>query len=666
MPTTSRQWSDGSWQRCPGRQLLVDFLAGQLEAAEIEAVGEHLSQCSDCSGAIAELWEARSNHSDFAPSQLELTSHSQALSYAEQTDHYRLQAKLRAIRPEQAIRLSSESQVASTEDFQFRGVRIPSSIGQYDLEACLGQGAMGVVFKAWHRRLKRRKVLKILLPTHAHVPEYLRRFELEMEAIGALGEHPNVVRANDAAEIDGLYFIAMDYTPGMDVSTLISRVGALRPSDACEIVRQAALGLDYAHRNGILHRDVKPSNLLLTDEGVVKVLDLGLAAFQENTNSQDVDGDYIVGTADYLAPERWRAHRDTGPTSDVYSLGCTLFKLLCGRAPFHDGVLTNKAKRRAHLRQAVPSLRDIRPNIPPEVDMIVARMMAKKQDERYSSAAEVAEALGPWTAGANLQGLAKEVLQERSETNRMGIEQTLVTRIAKRLAREPKWRLVPLLGTACLSLAIGVGWAMSTSMSEGGLVLDEEPRLLLPSQPGETLWRYEKEGCLARVNAKEVSLISFDQEFSGNGSISTRIVFADDRGSGGLYYGYRVREDPEGLTHFFTAIVVNFEEETNHYRVEQLGYQVYRSDQGYTAWVPTTFGVAEVPIVEAASAINLVLEFDEGRLVSSKLDDQPCIWEEVSSSADWGARGGVGLFCRSGELHCHRPRVVEFGAVAKR
>lgn len=659
MSTTSRQWSDGSWQECPSRLLLVDFLAGQLEPSEIEAIGEHLSHCSTCSGTVAAIWETKAPNSDLDLVGLELPSSSQKLSLAERTDYHRLHAKLRALRPAETVKPPPDSHIGATEGFEFRGVRIPASIGQYDLEACLGQGAMGVVFRAWHRRLKRRKVLKILLPTHAHVPEYLRRFELEMAAVGALGEHPNVVRANDAAEVDGLYFIAMDFTPGTDVSTLISRVGALRVADACEIARQAALGLGYAHQSGILHRDVKPSNLLLTDEGVVKVLDLGLAAFQEDANSEGVETDYVVGTADYLAPERWLAHRDTGPESDVYSLGCTLFKLLCGRVPFHERVPSSKRKRSAHLRQAVPSLRSIRANVPAELDAMVARMMAKKPSDRIRSAAEVAEALEPWTAGADLRGLSKEVLQEQSDTHRIGIEQTLVTRIAKRLGREPRWRLVSSLLAACLSLAIGMGWAVSSSPSKEASMADEKPRVILPLEPTATLWRYDEQGAVVRVNAKEMSLIGFNEDFAGTGSLRTRIHFPEHQGSGGLYYGHRVREETDGETHFFSAIVINVDEDADQYRVEHVGYQVYDADKGYTAWVPTTLATAIVPFVESVPAFNLSLEFDEGRLATAKLGDQSCQWEEVSDSSDWDVQGGIGLLCRSGEMTLLRPEIAK-------
>lgn len=333
------------------------------------------------------------------------------------------------------------------------GVPIPDEIGQYQLGERLGQGAMRIVFKAWHRRLKRPMVLKLLLPTHAGNPQRLRQFETEMAAIEKLGDHENIIRANDA----------------------------------CEIIRQAARGLQYAHEHGVLHRDIKPSNLLVTEQGIEKLLDLGLAVFQHERDATATDGNYLVGTADYLAPERWRGTPDCGPASDVYSLGCTLYKLLCGEVPFSQVGPRLQAKRKAHLHKPIPVIRDRCPAIDEELANVLYKMLAKDPTQRFTNAEAAATALERFTDGADLGELVRSGSARSTDTQRILRDPTLLSRFHQGLTRVVYRKLlVRLVGTImmlAIILAAGIA-ALGHRKESSGPHAD----LVLPRDSSQVLW----------------------------------------------------------------------------------------------------------------------------------------------------------------------------------
>ena len=266
---------------------------------------------------------------------------------------------------------------------------------------------MGAVYKAFHTKLKRIVAVKLLPEYRQRSPEAVARFHREMEAVGRV-DHPNIVRAHDAGEADGQFFLVMEFIEGVTLSSLVRRVGPLDVANACDIVRQAAVGLQHAHEHGLVHRDVKPSNLMLTTTGVVKVLDLGLARLQVEECS---DGDatasgQIMGTADYMAPEQGSNPRDADARADVYALGCTLYFFLAGRPPFDDPQHSSfLGKVMAHANEAVVPIDQIRPDVPGPLMAVLNRMLAKSPAKRCSTAAEVAESLTPFCAGSNLVGL---------------------------------------------------------------------------------------------------------------------------------------------------------------------------------------------------------------------------------------------------------------------
>jgi hypothetical protein len=207
--------------------------------------------------------------------------------------------------------------------------------------------------------------------------------------------HPNVAAAFHAGEYQGRYYLVMEYVPGVDLAEHIRRHGPLAWEEACTLIRQAAIGLEYLHGHAIVHRDLKPSNLRLTLEGTLKILDLGLARYRPTerltTDATLTPDGMVLGSLDYMAPEQGQSSAAVDARSDLYSLGCTFYFLLIGKAPFADRVGLDKLS--AHARDIPPPLRQQRSDVPEAIVAVVERLLAKKPEERYASAQEVIRAL---------------------------------------------------------------------------------------------------------------------------------------------------------------------------------------------------------------------------------------------------------------------------------
>ncbi len=271
-----------------------------------------------------------------------------------------------------------------------------SRLGDYELLEEIGQGGMGVVYKARHIHLDRLVALKLISPNFAADPLALRRFEREIKATGKL-EHPNIIEASDARLEADRWFLVMRFVVGHDLRQLVLQKGALSIAAACDVIRQAAQGLAYAHQHGLVHRDVKPSNLMLAADGTVKILDLGLAALRHDSVATclTVPGQ-VMGTADYMAPEQFRDAGTVDQRADIYSLGCTWFHLLTRNAPFSGpNHTTYGAKAAAHLHEPFPSLAEIRSEVPQELVRILQRMVAKNPRQRYAGCRELLAELQP-------------------------------------------------------------------------------------------------------------------------------------------------------------------------------------------------------------------------------------------------------------------------------
>ncbi|HEX5104301.1 MAG TPA: serine/threonine-protein kinase, partial [Pirellulaceae bacterium] len=238
------------------------------------------------------------------------------------------------------------------------------------------------------------------------------RLGREMAAAGRV-EHEHIVYTSDAGTQDGIDYLVMELVEGVDLARLVAECGPLPIADACEIVRQAALGLAHIESCGLVHRDIKPSNLMLSLQGIVKILDLGLARLRERPIDEEeaTHTGFLLGTADYISPEQIDTPRQADVRSDLYSLGCTLFKLLTGRAPFSDeDHLSATRKIDAHRREPPPSVRSLRPEVAFELDQLLLRLLAKEPKDRPPTAIGVAEKLTGFTSGAELRKLAQQAL----------------------------------------------------------------------------------------------------------------------------------------------------------------------------------------------------------------------------------------------------------------
>src|SRR5262245_1986737 len=263
----------------------------------------------------------------------------------------------------------------------------------------LGSGGMGTVYLCEHRHMRRRVAVKILPPDHQD-PTQLQRFLREAQAV-AMVDHPNIVRAFDIDREDGVHFLVMEYIDGVSLQHLVDASGPLPVERAINYAGQAACGLQHAHEQGLVHRDVKPSNLMLERSGVVKVLDLGLARIATRASDglsrirkpDSPDVRIVLGTADYLAPEQARSSTVDG-RADVYSLGAAAYFLLTGRPPFDGGDAQEKLLRH---QTEVPRRADAeRPEVPAGVADVIARMLAKAPNGRPQTPARVVAELKPW------------------------------------------------------------------------------------------------------------------------------------------------------------------------------------------------------------------------------------------------------------------------------
>jgi len=306
-----------------------------------------------------------------------------------------------------------------------QAVAVGTELGYYRLLKNLGEGGMGSVWQALHTKLDKQVAIKVLPAKWNNDAALLTRFEREMKAVGKL-EHPHIVRAMDAGEFNGTHYLVMEFNEGLDLSAYVKQRGPQSVTNACEMLRHAAMGLAHAHEAGLIHRDIKPSNLFLTKQGKVKILDLGLARVQGDTSGggQTLTGfGQALGTPDYMAPEQWENTHAVDGRSDLYALGCTLFYLLAGRAPYSDEKhLSLVGKMKGHTLDPIPDLKAARevavadrPKlifdlISDDLDAIYRRLMAKRPEERFASANELADALIPYGkqgGGATLAVLVK-------------------------------------------------------------------------------------------------------------------------------------------------------------------------------------------------------------------------------------------------------------------
>ncbi len=341
---------------------LAAFDAGHLPVAEREAIERHLAGCPECGRRVDTLPE-----DPFVA----------------------------------LVRASAGSHVAPASDTPAPALPgIPEALARhprYRILDVLGEGGMGVVYKAVHRVMDRVVALKVLPRRFTEHPAFVERFRQETQAIARLS-HPHIALAHDAEQAGDLHFLVMEYIPGSSLDRVVSQRGPLPVAEACEHVRQAALGLQHAFERGLVHRDVKPQNLMLTPVGQIKVLDFGLAHLARESGEGDRSDGLFAGTPDYAAPEQARDPHSADIRADVYGLGCTLYFLLTGQPPFPGSSPLQKLL--AHQDRPPSPVSQFRTDVPTPLLALLERMLAKEPSQRPATPAEVAHALAPFAGTA--------------------------------------------------------------------------------------------------------------------------------------------------------------------------------------------------------------------------------------------------------------------------
>ncbi|MFT7629796.1 MAG: serine/threonine protein kinase [Mariniblastus sp.] len=401
---------------CPTPALLSEFSIGLIGDVNLsEEISSHIESCSTCVDRIADYQATRQDSDTHASYWKHSNGQAdESPSFGDNPGSTMGQAKSGAMGQSGEDHLEFETRI----------------IGPYKLERKIGVGGMGVVYQALHLDFNYSVALKVLPASRIGNQQASRRFELEMQTAQKL-THPNVVVSYDAGEADGHCYLAMELLEGVDLSKLARTVGAsLTISNACELVRQAALGVGYAHQRNIVHRDVKPSNIMLCLDRspsqadahehhpvTVKLLDLGLARCNNADNKLETmtSTNQIMGTIEYMSPEQCLDSREVTPRSDIYSLGATLFRLLADRAIWNDPKhQTQGQKLKALLSETTPSLGDVRPDLPAELIAIVDRAIKHDAAERFSNTQEFISALSPFAAAHTLPALFESVIQKRA------------------------------------------------------------------------------------------------------------------------------------------------------------------------------------------------------------------------------------------------------------
>jgi RND family efflux transporter MFP subunit len=415
MPNTSglnREVFNMSTTTCPSRETLLHYSLGLISEEESNYLTDHLDSCPDCQATIMTLDDA----DDTAIGRLRTPLSSESVLAEPQLQ--------RALAAAMAMPIPRANASGGLDLEGVPAPDMPETLGEYQLLEELGHGGMGRVYKALHTKLDRVVAVKVLSRGRVGDRQAINRFEREVKAVGRLA-HPNIVQAYDAREINDMPVLIMEFVDGLDLAEIVRRVGRLPVADACELVRRTALALQCAHEHGLVHRDIKPSNIMLARSGEVKLLDLGLARFYAEDGADvlpvpagdDMTGTgQAMGTADYMAPEQASDSRTVDIRADLYSLGCTLYKLLSGRAPFSGPEYRSTLdKLNAHVHQPVPPVQQLAPDVPEELSTILDRLLAKDPRDRFATPADVVAALEPSCRGANLADLMVRALEGQGE-----------------------------------------------------------------------------------------------------------------------------------------------------------------------------------------------------------------------------------------------------------
>jgi serine/threonine protein kinase len=374
--------------------------------------------------------------------------------------------------------------------------------GKYKILNLLGAGGMGRVFLCQHLHLNRNVAVKLLSSEQAKDLSNVERFYREAKAVAALND-PNIVQVHDVERDDKMPLMVMEYVDGISLHELVSRKGPLKVEQATNFIAQTALGLLHAFEVGIVHRDIKPGNLLLDRRGVVKILDMGLARFSKNEKNEKLterfDSNSVLGTADYLAPEQAVNSSTVDIRADLYALGGTLFYLLTGEAPFEAPTVAEKLL--AHQMKPIPSLRERRKEVPQKLEQIYQRLLAKNPDDRFQTPAELVAALAPFAEATRPMRIDWDGMEEtspvqlrdqstpRSSHRRHELKPKVKSTFS---SRRPVWILGGLILLAAIALVIVILTSGSGSNATDPKLIVQKDRKEEKQPPTQT--KNEKKG----------------------------------------------------------------------------------------------------------------------------------------------------------------------------
>lgn len=447
---------------CPSDDRLIEILSGNVLYEELESSLSHIDQCVECQARMEriEVGGAILRNANIV------------------SDRSQKPFVWDAFQAESACQAGLSRLLETSRNEQKPSVVLPfDRVGPYRLIRPLGFGGMGTVYLGKHDRLQKEVAIKLLPRERIETPGWLDRFNREMVTIASI-ENPHVVRATDAGFHDGWHYYVMEHLDGLDIGRIASRLGVLKIADACEIIRQAAIGLACIHERGLVHRDIKPSNLMLTVSGQVKLLDLGLVLAGDDPLAIDerlTTVGHLLGTIGYMAPEQLTDSRSVDWRGDLYSLGATLYRLLTGTLPHprQHGIASHIM---AITSEPPIPIEKLRVGVDSALVDLIRRLLSRDPSVRPSSASEVVECLSEHAKGAQLTSLIRTALDRPDnlgEANHIALMNSLVNVPATKATRKRnrgRW----LVGLGVLSALVVAGILLKLETDRGELVIHSE------------------------------------------------------------------------------------------------------------------------------------------------------------------------------------------------